>query len=131
MNPTEHSSLIPDQLDSSNLEDSFIAVPRNQDTAVVYWSLTKKNLPYYEGGKLCLQVVAEESGNKETIFLHRENGHFIVPLLSDERKYQIEIGWADANGFSKFFGEAIELDHRSNYESQKNGLFSQHVGSAN
>lgn len=133
MKPTKHSALIPDQLGSSNLQDSFIAVPRNQDTAVIYWSLTNKNLPYYEGGKLCLQVVSQQSGETETIFLHRESGHFIVPLLSPERNYQLEIGWSDTNGFSKFFSESIELDHLTtdSNDPMKNNLYSKHVGSAN
>lgn len=139
MNPAQNSSLIPDQLDTI-VEDSFIAVPRNRDTAVVYWSVSSnRNLPYHEGGRLALQVVGLESGSKQMIFLHRETGHFIVPFMAEEREYRIEFGWSDANGFSTFFDESIQLEALATENDQANPtvdyrgsvFWGQHVGSAN
>ena len=73
-------ALIPDQL-NENVPDSFIAVPRDTDTAVVYWSLSNRHLPFHEGGRLCLQILGQTSDLSDTIILHRESGHFIIPLL--------------------------------------------------
>jgi Domain of unknown function (DUF4912) len=101
-------SLIPDQL-KSTVPDSFIAVPRDTDTAVVYWSLSNRHLPFHEGGRLCLQLIGQTSDLTETIILHRESGHFIIPLLAEEREYEIQLGWSDVNGFSMIFSESIVL----------------------
>lgn len=108
MNPNNKPALIPDQLTETK-PDSFIAVPRDADTAVVYWNVANANLPFDGGGRLCLQINGQTSDVNETIILHREAGHFIVPLLADERKYQLELGWSDMNGFSRIFVETIEL----------------------
>lgn len=101
-------ALIPDQL-KETVPDSFIAVPRDTDTAVVYWSLSNQHLPFHEGGRLCLNIIGQTSDLKDTIILHRESGHFIIPLLAEEREYEIQLGWSDVNGFSKIFSEFIEL----------------------
>lgn len=101
-------ALIPDQLKES-VPDSFIAVPRDSDTAVVYWSLSNRHLPFHEGGRLCLNIIGQTSDLKDTIILHRESGHFIIPLLAEEREYEIQLGWSDVNGFSTIFSESIEL----------------------
>ena len=101
-------NLVPDQA-VPQAADSFIAVPRDTDTAVVYWSLNQRDLPFHEGGRLCLLLLGQTSDLNETIILHRESGHFIIPLLDEERKYEIQLGWSDVNGFTKLFSEFIEL----------------------
>ncbi|MDF1816662.1 MAG: hypothetical protein P1V20_30950 [Verrucomicrobiales bacterium] len=101
-------ALIPDQL-KETVPDSFIAVPRDTDTAVVYWSLSNRHLPFHEGGRLCLQIIGQTSDLTDTIILHRESGHFIIPLLAEEREYEIQLGWSDVNGFTMIFTESIIL----------------------
>lgn len=139
MNPNQKPVLIPDQLNAKN-EDSFIVVPRDCDTAVVYWNLSNRNLPFHETGRLCLQITGLTSDVDEAIILHRETGHFIVPLLANERRYKIELGWSDVNGFSAFFMETIELSdlpgdapgaHSSAMDFRGSLFWGQHVGSAN
>ena len=102
------TTLVPDQI-SENSSDSFIAVPRDSDTAVVYWSLSNRQFPFHEGGRLCLRVIGQNSDVEETIILYRESGHFIIPLINRERNYEIQLGWDDITGFSKIFSEKIAL----------------------
>ena len=139
MDNSQNQNLIPDQL-PKNLPDSFIAVPRDTDTAVVYWSLSNQNLPFHEGGRLCLLLRGQTSDLEETIILHRESGHFIIPLLADEREYEIQLGWSDVNGFSKIFSETIELPelpaevlgaHTNAMDYRGSVFWGQHTGSAN
>ena len=139
MDQNSKPSLIPDQLPET-APDSFIAVPRDTDTAVVYWSLSNKHLPFHEGGRLCLQILGQTTDLTETIILHRESGHFIIPLLADEREYEIQLGWSDVNGFSKIFSETIELPelpaevlgaHTNALDYRGSVFWGQHAGSAN
>ncbi len=102
------TALVPDKMSEYN-PDSFIAVPRDADTAVVYWSLSNRHLPFHEEGRLCLRVLGETSDIEETIILYREAGHFIIPLISEERRYVLQLGWSDVNGFSEIFTERIVL----------------------
>ncbi len=59
--------------------------------------------------RLCLQVNGQETDAEETIFLHRESGHFIVPLLAEDREYRIALGWNDAHGFRSIFEQRVRL----------------------
>ncbi len=90
-------------------DDSFAVIPRNCDTAVVYWNLTSERQPIHSKVRLCLQVNGKETDAEETIFLHRESGHFIVPLLAGDREYQIALGWNDLHGFRPIFERTIRL----------------------
>jgi len=90
-------------------DDSFAVIPRNCDTAVVYWNLTSERQPIHSKVRLCLQVNGKESDAEEMIILHRESGHFIVPLLADDREYNIALGWSDANGFRSIFEQSVRL----------------------
>ncbi len=90
-------------------EDSFVAMPRNCDTAVVYWNLTADRQPAHSGSRLCIFLNSEESDVEELIILHRESGHFIVPLMAEDRKYEITLGWSDVNGFRPIFSQHIKL----------------------
>jgi hypothetical protein len=93
----------------SSSDDSFAVIPRNCDTAVVYWNLTSERQPMHSTVRLCLQVNGKESNAEEMIFLHRESGHFIVPLLADDREYSISLGWTDSNGFRSLFEQSVRL----------------------
>jgi hypothetical protein len=93
----------------SYCDDSFAVIPRNCDTAVVYWNLTSERHPVHSSVRLCLQVNGEQSDAEETIFLHREAGHFIVPLLAEDREYRISLGWNDTHGFRAIFEQTIRL----------------------
>ena len=90
-------------------DDSFAVIPRNCDTAVVYWNLTSERQPFHSKVRLCLQINVKESDAEEMIILHRESGHFIVPLLADDREYSISLGWTDATGFRSIFEQSVRL----------------------
>ena len=90
-------------------DDSFAVIPRNCDTAVVYWNLTSERQPFHSKVRLCLQINGKESDAEEMIILHRESGHFIVPLLADDREYSISLGWTDATGFRSIFEQSVRL----------------------
>ena len=91
------------------LDDSFAVIPRNCDTAVVYWNLTSVRLPTHSKVRLCLQINGKESDAEEMVILHRESGHFIVPLLADDREYSVALGWSDASGFRALFEQNVRL----------------------
>ena len=93
----------------STLEDSFTVIPRNCDTAVVYWNLASGRFPTNPRVRLCLQVNGRETEAEETIFLHRESGHFIIPLLAGDREYDISLGWSDEQGFRALFEQRVRL----------------------
>lgn len=95
--------------DPAPCDDSFAVIPRNCDTAVVYWNLTSERHPMHSQLRLCLQVNGRESDAEETIYLHREAGHFIVPLLAEDREYTIALGWSDSHGFRPLFEQAVRL----------------------
>jgi hypothetical protein len=90
-------------------DDSFAVIPRNCDTAVVYWNLTSERQPIYNKVRLCLQVNGKDGDAEETIFLHRESGHFIVPLLAEDREYSIALGYNDSTGFRSIFEQSVRL----------------------
>jgi hypothetical protein len=71
--------------------------------------LTSERQPIHSKVRLCLQVNGKETDAEETIFLHRESGHFIVPLLADDREYRIALGWNDVHGFRSIFEQTVRL----------------------
>jgi hypothetical protein len=93
----------------STCDDSFSVLPRNCDSAVVYWNLTTERQPVHSKVRLCLQVNGCDSDAEETIILHRESGHFIVPLLADDRNYRVSLGWSDSSGFRPIFEQMVSL----------------------
>ncbi|MDF2375248.1 MAG: hypothetical protein P1U81_03330 [Verrucomicrobiales bacterium] len=105
----------------SFFDDSFTVIPRNCDTAVVYWNLTSERQPFSSKVRLCLQINGKESDAEETIILHRESGHFIVPLLADDREYSIALGWTDTYGFRPIFEQCVKLP---NYPESSVGAMS-------
>ncbi|MAS94085.1 MAG: hypothetical protein CMO55_12890 [Verrucomicrobiales bacterium] len=102
-------------------EESFTVIPRNCDTAVVYWNLTSERQPLHSKCRLCLQINGRETDAEEQIILHRESGHFIVPLLAEDREYRIALGWSDANGFRAISEQTV---HLPNYPSDSQGAMS-------
>ncbi|MEM7697328.1 MAG: hypothetical protein AAF236_02860 [Verrucomicrobiota bacterium] len=98
-------------------DDSFMAMPRNCDTAVVYWNLSTERQPASATNRLCLMVRSDDSEAEEMIILHRESGHFIIPLLAEARNYEISLGWSNASGFRSLFTEQVKLpDHPESVE---------------
>ncbi len=91
--------------------DPFVALPRNCDTAVVYWNLEGQTEEAMDDptSRLCLQINGRDSNAEECIFLHRDSGHFIVPLLADDRNYEINLGWSDGSGFHEISSQAVQL----------------------
>ncbi len=94
---------------ASCCDDSFAVSPRNCDTAVVYWNLASRRQSFHPAVRLCLQINGKESDAEEMIILHRESGHFIVPLLAEDREYRIALGWTDATGFRSLFEQQVRL----------------------
>lgn len=107
MDPVAHHT--PPAQSELFFDDSFAVIPRNCDTAVVYWNLTSERQPVHSKVRLCLQVNGKDSEAEETIYLHRESGHFIVPLLADAREYSISLGYSDSTGFRSIFEQTIRL----------------------
>jgi len=107
---------------SSLADDSFSVIPRNCDTAVVYWNLTSERQPVHSRVRLCLYVSGAESDAEELIVLHRESGHFIVPLLAEDREYTISLGWSDADGFRSIFSQRVRLPEAQAGSSKGGGL---------
>ena len=99
--------------------DPFVALPRNCDTAVVYWNVEEQVESSRENPstRLCIQVSAKDSNAEEYIFLHRNSGHFIVPLLADDRHYEVNLGWSDASGFRAISSQSVQLPHHPNEET--------------
>jgi len=89
--------------------DLFSAIPRNSDSAVIYWNLSAHRRPAHEGCRLCLFIRGLDSGVDETIILHRQSGHFIVPLLARDRTYELSLGWSDVNGFRPIQSQNVIL----------------------
>lgn len=100
----QHSSPEP-----ASQPDSFSVLPRNSDAAVVYWSLSDDHQPIHDGCRLSLLVESRESDLNETIILHRETGHFTVPLMASDRAFQFTLGWSDVNGFRSLRSQQVEL----------------------
>lgn len=101
-------------------DDSFSVIARNCDTAVVYWNLTSERQPVHSRVRLCLYVSGAESDAEELIVLHRESGHFIVPLLAEDREYTVSLGWSDASGFRSIFSQRVRLPEPPR-ESEESG----------
>lgn len=99
----------PPSANDSFLDDSFTVIPRNCDTAVVYWNLTSERQPAHSRTRLCLMVQGRQSDAEEMIVLHRDSGHFIVPLLAEDREYSISLGWSGAHGFQPVFRQEVRL----------------------
>lgn len=108
MQAIAHDSVV-ESVDSPYCDDSFAVIPRNCDTAVVYWNLTSERQPMHSKVRLCLQVNGRDTEAEETIFLHRESGHFIVPLLAEDREYRIALGWSEGGGFRSIFEQTVKL----------------------
>jgi hypothetical protein len=107
MDPVAHHT--PPASSELFFDDSFAVIPRNCDTAVVYWNLTSERQPVHSKVRLCLQVNGKDGKAEETIYLHRESGHFIVPLLADDREYTVALGYTDSSGFHSIFEQSIRL----------------------
>lgn len=107
MDPAAHHT--PPASSELFFDDSFAVIPRNCDTAVVYWNLTSERQPVHSKVRLCLQVNGKDGKAEETIYLHRESGHFIVPLLADDREYTVALGYTDSSGFRSIFEQSIRL----------------------
>tara|TARA_R110000850_G_scaffold212642_4_gene338422 strand:+ start:40 stop:456 length:417 start_codon:yes stop_codon:yes gene_type:complete len=90
-------------------DDSFAVIPRNCDTVVVYWNLPSERQPFHSKVRLCLQINGKQSDAEEMIILHRESGHFIVPLMADDREYHVALGWSDVTGFRPIFEQNVKL----------------------
>lgn len=94
---------------TTSSDDSFAVLPRNCDTAVVYWNVAHSRVPMLDGGRLCLHVCGQETGAEETIYLHRISGHFIVPILAEDREYQVTLGWSIPQGFCQLYQQRLRL----------------------
>lgn len=91
------------------LDNQFVIVPRDYDSAVIYWNVENLEIPYDTDAKLLLRITNTDKEDVTDIILHRERGHYIIPLTAQERNYKVTFGWEDFNGFNDLHTEEIEL----------------------
>lgn len=90
-------------------DDSFDIVVRDTRSVAVFWDLAEESRPVHDGARLSLRVQNEVESDSETLILHHEAGHVIVPLSENSRSYQIQLGWSDVNGFKAIAEDGVEL----------------------
>ncbi len=90
-------------------DDTFDIVVRDNRSVAVFWDLAESSKRGGSGARLSLRVQNETAGAEETLPLSHDAGHMIVPLADSSRTYQIELGWANSEGFSKIADDSVEL----------------------
>ena len=106
MNPLAHS--LDEMLPESYRDGSFDLVVRDAHSVAVYWDLAKTAEPPHEGSRLCLRYT-NAVGETETLILHHEAGHVLVPLNGEGRWYKFTLGWLDAEKFLRIDATTTEL----------------------
>ena len=92
-------------------DDSFDIVVRDTHSIAVFWDLAVTSQPAHKGARLSLQISNQDGkGETETLILHYDAGHMIVPLAAEtSRNYLVQLGWSDVNGFSPITSGEVEL----------------------
>lgn len=106
MNPLAHS--LDEMLPESYRDGSFDLVVRDAHSVAVFWDLAKTAEPPHEGSRLCLRFT-NAVGETDTLILHHEAGHVLVPLNGEGRWYKFTLGWLDAEKFLPIDSTSTEL----------------------
>lgn len=106
MNPLAHS--LDEMLPESYRDGSFDLVIRDAHSVAVFWDLAKTAEPPHEGSRLCLRYT-NAVGETDTLILHHEAGHVLVPLPGEGRWYKFTLGWLDSEKFLRIDSTSAEL----------------------
>lgn len=90
-------------------DDSFDIVVRDSRSVAVFWDLSDQSRPSDENARLSLRVISPTGSDAETLILHHDAGHMIVPLPESSRNFGIQLGWSDVNGFDSIAEDEVEL----------------------
>lgn len=106
MNPLVHS---PEEMLPERYRDgSFDLQVRDAHSVAVFWDLPEANEPPHQGARLCLRY-SDATGEMDTLILHHEAGHVLVPLHGEGRWYRFTLGWLDSDSFQRIASSSTEL----------------------
>ncbi len=106
MNPLAHS--LDEMLPESYRDGSFDLVIRDAHSVAIYWDLARTAEPPHEGSRLCLRYT-NAAGETDTLILHHQAGHVLVPLTGEGRWYKFTLGWLDSEKFLRIAATTAEL----------------------
>lgn len=99
---------LDDMLPASYRDGSFDLVVRDAHSVAIYWDLARTAEPPHEGSRLCLRYT-NAAGDTDTLILHHQAGHVLVPLPGEGRWYKFTLGWLDAEKFLRIASVTAEL----------------------
>jgi len=105
MKPLAHSD---DMLPERYSDGSFDLQVRDSHSVAVFWDLPEANEPPHPGARLCLRY-SDATGEMDTLILHHEAGHVLVPLHGEGRWYRFTLGWLDSESFRRIASASTEL----------------------
>ena len=106
MNPLAHTQ--EETLPESYRDGSFDLVVRDAHSVAIYWDLARTAEPPHEDYRLCLRYT-NAVGETDTLILHHQAGHVLVPLPGDARWYKFTLGWLDSEKFLRIAATTAEL----------------------
>lgn len=106
MNPLAHT--LDEMLPESYRDGSFDLVVRDAHSVAIYWDLARTAEPPHEGSRLCLRYT-NAAGETDTLILHHQAGHVLVPLPGEGRWYKFTLGWLDSEKFLRIAATTAEL----------------------
>ena len=89
-------------------DGSFDLVVRDAHSVAIYWDLARTAEPPHAGSRLCLRFT-DAAGETNTLILHHNAGHVLVPLHGEGRWYKFTLGWQDADKFLRIASLSAEL----------------------
>lgn len=89
-------------------DGSFDLVVRDAHSVAIYWDLARTAEPPHPGSRLCLRYT-NAAGETDTLILHHNAGHVLVPLPGEGRWYKFTLGWQDSSKFLRIASLSAEL----------------------
>ena len=99
---------LDEMLPESYRDGSFDLEIRDAHSVAVFWDLPETNQPPHSGARLCLSYT-NAAGETDTLILHHEAGHVLVPLHGEGRWYRFTLGWSDGESFQRIASASAEL----------------------
>lgn len=99
---------LDEMLPESYRDGSFDLVVRDAHSVAIYWDLARTAEPPHDGSRLCLRYT-NAAGETDTLILHHQAGHVLVPLHGEGRWYKFTLGWLDAEKFLRIASVTAEL----------------------
>lgn len=106
MNPVAHS--LEEMLPERYRDGAFDLQVRDAHSVAVFWDLPESNVPPHPGARLCLRYT-NAAGDTDTLILHHDAGHVLVPLPGEGRWYRFTLGWLDRENFQEIASAITEL----------------------